>query len=64
MSIAFISRPRWQSISRYVVEWRHRIRSRNELLMLSDLNMAGLRFSKVEALAEARAEAAKWLWQP
>ena len=63
MSIAFISRPRWQSISWRVVEWRRRIRSRKRLLMLRDRNLAGPRFSKAEALDEARAKAAKWLWK-
>jgi uncharacterized protein YjiS (DUF1127 family) len=60
MSIAIINRARLQSISLHVVEWRRRIRSRNELMMLSDRNLADLPFGR----AEAKLEVCKWFWQP
>ena len=58
MSILFINRAGWQAISRRAVEWRQRIGTRNELMMLSEHD-PDLPFSR----AEARLEVQKWCWQ-
>jgi len=63
MSIPVINRAGWQAISRRVVEWRRRIGTRNELMILSDLMLSDrdpdLPFSR----AEAQLEVQKWCWQ-
>lgn len=58
MSVPFINRAGWQAIFRRVVEWRRRVRTRNELMVLRDHD-PDLPFSR----AEARLEVQKWSWQ-
>jgi uncharacterized protein YjiS (DUF1127 family) len=42
-----------------VSQWRHRMRSRQELMMLGDVDLADLSLSR----SDARVEANKWFWQ-
>ena len=58
MSVPFINRAGWQAIFRRVVEWRRRVRTRNELMMFRDHD-PDLPFSRTEA----RLEVQKWSWQ-
>ena len=48
------------TIAARVAEWRRRTRSRNELSMLSEAQFGDAPFTR----SEARAEVAKWFWQP
>ena len=48
------------TIAARVAEWRRRMRSRNELTMFSDGQLGDVPFGR----SEARAEVAKWFWQP
>lgn len=48
------------TIAARVAEWRRRMRSRNELTMFSEQQLGDLPFTRTEA----RAEVAKWFWQP
>ena len=48
------------TIAARAAEWRRRIRSRNELTMFSELQFGDVPFGRTEA----RAEVAKWFWQP
>jgi uncharacterized protein YjiS (DUF1127 family) len=48
------------TIAARVAEWRRRTRSRRELTMFSEQQFGDLPFGR----AEARAEIAKWFWQP
>jgi uncharacterized protein YjiS (DUF1127 family) len=48
------------AIAARVAEWRRRTRSRHELTMFDDQQFGDLPFGR----AEARAEFAKWFWQP
>jgi uncharacterized protein YjiS (DUF1127 family) len=47
-------------IATRVAEWRRRARCRHELTMFSERQFDDLPFGR----AEARAEVAKWFWQP
>jgi uncharacterized protein YjiS (DUF1127 family) len=47
-------------IAAHVAEWRLRMCSRNELTMFSEQQFGDLPFGR----SEARAEVAKWFWQP
>ena len=48
------------AIAARAAEWRRRMRSRNELTMFGESQFADLPFGR----SEARAEVAKWFWQP
>jgi len=48
------------TIAAHVAEWRRRTYSRNELTMFSEDHFGDVPFNRTEA----RAEAAKWFWQP
>ena len=48
------------AIAARVAEWRRRMRSRNELTTFVDQQFGDLPFARTEA----RAEIAKWFWQP
>lgn len=48
------------TIAARVAEWRRRARGRRELMMFSEQQFGDLPFGR----AEARAEIAKWFWQP
>jgi len=60
MFITFIGSTYRRDVTGDAADWQRRIRSRNELAMLSYLNMAHLPFDRTEV----RAEAGKWFWQP
>lgn len=42
-----------------VAQWRRRMRSRHELIMLGDVELADLSLSR----SDARTETNKWFWQ-
>jgi uncharacterized protein YjiS (DUF1127 family) len=48
------------AIAARVAEWRRRTRSRYELTTFADHQFGDLPFARTEA----RAEVAKWFWQP
>jgi len=48
------------AIAARVAEWRRRARSRHELTMFGDHEFGDRPFARTEA----RAEVAKWFWQP
>lgn len=62
MPVPPVNHTGWQAIYRRVVEWQRRIRTDNELMMLSDHDNdhdSDLPFSR----AEAQLEVQKWWWQ-
>jgi uncharacterized protein YjiS (DUF1127 family) len=42
-----------------VSQWHHRMRSRRELMLLGDIELADMSLSRTDA----RSEASKWFWQ-
>jgi len=48
------------AIAARVAEWRRQVRGRNELSMYTERQFGDFPFTR----SEARAEVAKWFWQP
>jgi uncharacterized protein YjiS (DUF1127 family) len=48
------------AIAARVAEWRRRVRGRSELTMFTEPSFGDVPFTR----SEARAEVAKWFWQP
>lgn len=60
MSLTLRSRPRsrWTQVERGFTEWRRRVRSRNELINLSDADLRDIGLSR----CSSEIEAAKPFW--
>ena len=55
LSRDFRNAPSWSEIIRTtVVEWRRRVRQRQELMMLTDRDFADMRMTRSDAIEEAR----------
>jgi uncharacterized protein YjiS (DUF1127 family) len=54
------SRPsRWSQVKQYLIEWRRRVRSRYDLMTLSERDLSDMRMTRMEAFNEST----KPFWQ-